>query len=103
MPEHTNNTMPPYYPAELVHEIFHDATEQLVRTKLADYKSRHNGKGPARMFVSDRMFLELTSCIRCNVQSVSTGDHTMFGIPVSRFDGKGASPIYFSDEEDYDL
>lgn len=103
MPGYTSNTMPPYYPAELIHKMFHSTTEQLVRIKIEDYKLRHNGKGPARIFVSDNMFLELVSCVRCNVQTTSTGEHTMFGIPVSIFNGNGTASIYLSDEKEDQL
>lgn len=94
--------IPPTYIAEFMHEFYnHGITEQLVRTKINEYKRRHNGKDPARIFVSDKMFQQLVSCVRCNVLSDTTGKHTMFGIPVSRFYDPDNSSIYLSDEEEW--
>lgn len=74
--------------------------EALIHMKIVAYRTKHNGKTPARIFMSNRAFLQLTLRERNNVQVISTGDHTMFGIPVSVFDGNGNLPIYLSDEEE---
>lgn len=65
-----NNTIPPIYTAELMKQFFEKGqTEKLVRAKIADYQARHNGKYPAKIFVSTSMYLEIAKDIKCNLTS----------------------------------
>ena len=70
-----------------------------VAMKLAQYRNRHNGRMPARIFVSGQMLLELsrTSAVVC--RGDVTPPHKIFGIPAKVFDGEGAE-LYLSDEEE---
>lgn len=69
-----------------------------MQTRIAQYLRRHNGKYPARIFVTDLAFIEL---VRVNA-TVSTNDKATpcraFGVPISVFRGEGAA-FYLSDEE----
>lgn len=70
----------------------------LISFKLADYKARHGGKRPARIFMSHIMFMEVTRDIKCNYQAGYYGEHKLFGIRVSTFQSDDPL-VYLSDEE----
>lgn len=70
----------------------------LLQFKLADYESRHRGKRPARIFMSDAMLMELESSQNFKLQVTPLGGNKVFGIPVSIF-WSGDPMLYFSDEE----
>lgn len=71
----------------------------LAIMKLAMYQNRHGGKKPARIFVSTGTFWEITKGIKMDMQNVVTGEHKLFGIPVSIFTGDECPGFYLSDEE----
>lgn len=69
--------------------------------KLAQYRNRHNGKPPARIFVSNMMLLELSrtsALVRTDDMESMTERHKIFGIPACVFDSCDRT-IYLSDEE----
>lgn len=71
-----------------------------MQTSIALYQRRHNGKYPAKIFVTDLAFIEL---VRVNA-AVSTNDKASpcraFGVPISVFRGEGeGAAFYLSDEE----
>lgn len=69
-----------------------------MHTSIAQYLRRHNGKYPARIFMTGLALFELTLANA----AVSTNDpnvpHKAFGVPVCIFCGEGAA-FYLSDEE----
>lgn len=69
-----------------------------MHTSIAQYLRRHNGKYPARIFMTGLALFELTLANA----TVSTNDKATpcraFGVPISVFRGEGAA-FYLSDEE----
>ena len=71
----------------------------LIFFKLADYEARHRGNRPARIFMSDSMFLKMAFDDKCNYQERATKERKLCGIPLSIFEDDD-SKIYLSDEEE---
>lgn len=95
---------PPYYPADLVERIFRNSisgaklVEQIPRIKIEEYRSKHGGKYPARIFITVGMLAELSNHLKCGVTENGMAESRLFGIPMSLIEGAGAQ-IYLSDEE----
>lgn len=54
----------------------------LIGMKLAEYQNRHGGKRPARIFISDRLLMEIVRDDRCQLLSSVTGGGELFGVPM---------------------
>ena len=95
---------PPYYPADVVRGFYkcrpsgEGILGTLIQMKIEDYRARHCGKSPAKIFITIGMFLDISEQIHCDVMTSAQPESKLFGIPVSLIDGKG-SQIYLSDEE----
>lgn len=64
--------------------------------KLAQYREKHDGKTPARIFASKEAMIELANS-SCNVKP--NGSVTFYGVPVITFFGAGKPEVYLSEEE----
>lgn len=76
-----------------------------VTTKIAEYRDRHRGRYPARIFVSTAAFIELVENAHttvCNAMSHEVGGDKLFGVPVVYFGGDDPLEVYLSDEEEPD-
>lgn len=95
-----NGEIFPIYTSGAIMEYYRNMklSEQIVRWKIEDYRARHRGKSPARIFVSSNMFLEIAH----DVQVCVTGAEKLFGVPVSIFESNGECRIYLSEEEGSD-
>lgn len=97
---------PPYYPEDAVLQFYRRRTSdwglyaQYAKMAVEEYKRRHNGKSPARIFATEEMFLEVSKLVHFDVKTSSHPEGRLFGIPVSLIGGKGKA-IYLSDEEEY--
>lgn len=97
----------PYYPADAVYrhprpwrpEWGLDA--QYAKMMVNEYKKRHNGKSPARIFLTEEMFLAVSNLVHFDVKTSSHLEGRLFGIPVSLIGGK-EKDLYLSDEEEED-
>lgn len=69
-----------------------------MQTSIALYQRRHNGRYPARIFMTDRALLELVRANAAVSQNDPNAPHKAFGVPVCTFYGEGAA-FYLSDEE----
>lgn len=78
--------------------------EKIIQTtlhmKLPEYRCKHGGKSPAKMFISSALRSKIDVWMKWNgyPQAHSTGEETMYGIPVSVFLSDELE-IYLSDEE----
>lgn len=98
-----NSAVPPIYPAEMIERYYQRGLfEKIVRMKIEDYRTRHMGKYPARIFVSTSMFVKINEYMEFNVQACVLGGSKLFGIPVSIIQDDGGAGIYLSDEEEED-
>ena len=92
------------YPADVVERFFKEkrfgggVLETLIKMKIEDYRLRHSGKSPARIFITVGMFIDISEQIHCDVMTSANPESKLFGIPVSLIEGKD-SRIYLSDEE----
>lgn len=93
------------YPADVVERFFKGrpsgggVLETLIKMKIEDYRSRHGGKSPARIFITVGMYLDISDQIHCDVMTSAKPESKLFGIPVYLIEGEG-SQIYLSDEEE---
>lgn len=88
------------FPAKFLYEgHFKSRSEKIVRRKIDDYRRRHQGKYPAKMFITLYMLLDFIplECYMSMTRSEKEGI-ILFGVPASLFDGEGKQ-IYLSDEE----
>lgn len=81
------------------------ATYICVTTKIAEYRDRHRGRYPARVFVSTAAFINLVenehTSIRTGVVH-EDGEDKLFGVPMIYFSGDDPLEVYLSDEEEAD-
>lgn len=67
---------------------------------IVEYESRHNGKGPARIFVSEEMYAEL---VKEDVKVIRYRDEKpcdkFCGVPLVRYGSTGTAEFYLSDKE----
>lgn len=94
------------YPADLVEGFFKNKNAgggmlyTIIRMKIESYKEKHDGKAPARIFITLDAYMDISDQLQRAVITSSKPETTLFGIPVSLIAGDGA-PIYLSDEEAY--
>lgn len=71
-----------------------------LATAIVEYEGRHNGKRPARIFVSEEMFEELVREARELVPfDQERRSITFYGVPVMRYGSTGTAEFYLSDKE----
>lgn len=77
------------------------ATHVFVATKIANYRDRHCGRYPARIFASHDAYIDLVE----NAHSLfrKDGGLTIFGVPIIYIGGSDPMEIYLSDEEENDV
>ena len=81
------------------------ATYICVTTKIAEYRDRHRGRYPARIFVSAAAFIELVENAHTTVRnalSYEVGGNKLFGVPMIYFSSDDPLEVYLSDEEEAD-
>ena len=76
-------------------------TKPIVLTMaIMEYKDRHQGRKPARVFVSEEMYAEL---VKEDVKVVRYRDEKpcdkFCGVPLVRYGSTGAAEFYLSDKE----
>ena len=74
-------------------------THALVATKIANYRERHHGRYPARIFASHAAFIDLIENAP-NLIARKDGGHKIFGVPIVYVGGSDPLEIYLSDEEE---
>lgn len=95
----------PFYPADIVYQYLRPwrlewgLDAQYAKMTVDAYKRRHNGKSPARIFLTEEMFLAVSNLVHYDVKTSSHPEGRLFGIPVSIFAGKEKA-LYLSDEEE---
>lgn len=81
------------------------ATYICVTTKIAEYRARHCGRYPARIFVSAAAFINLVenehTAVR-NALPYEVGGNKLFGVPMIYFSSDDPLEVYLSDEEESD-
>lgn len=71
----------------------------VIAMKLAAYQRKHGGKNPARIFVSDRMLMEIVGDDRCRLLASVAGGGELFGVPMVVINDDSKT-VYLSDEEE---
>ena len=75
------------------------ATHVFVATKIANYRERHRGRYPARIFASHDAFIDLIENAPTLIAR-EDGGHAIFGVPIVYFGTNDPMGIYLSDEEE---
>ena len=98
------NMVPSTYPPELCKEIFAEeqtsgsATPGILGEMIIEYRSRHGGKCPAKIFLNAQAYYQIVRSGDAFYQFFKAGDLRVLGVSARVFTGGDGPEIYLSDE-----